>query len=391
MHVDLLTLYFLSIGTLLASAGMTFWEHRAHPKRSRELRILAAGYTTLAIGCAAATLRSVLPGASGAAISNLIIVGGYLLVLHGVASLSGRQYRAVSTGLLVLLALTWVVGARWQDTVWNYVSAIPIAVASGMTSRELLRSDGMKWVQSRHIVVWVTAIHALFYAFRAFILPWLVSMYGPDMLSIAGKVTMYEGVLYSVILPMTLLRLIREETHGQLLRESQTDHLTHLGNRRWFFEEGAQVIRDAGARRPLSLLAFDLDQFKTINDRYGHKAGDEVLKSFAEVVRSVVGPEAILARIGGEEFVALLPDHDGPRAKVVGEAVVTRFARTIAHRVDGVAVQATVSVGLAQSESETPALADLLAAADQALYRAKSLGGNRLEWAQTATRSAAVW
>jgi PleD family two-component response regulator len=58
---------------------------------------------------------------------------------------------------------------------------------------------------------------------------------------------------------------------------------------------------------------------------------------------------------------------------------------------DGVAVQATVSVGLAQSESETPALADLLAAADQALYRAKSLGGNRLEWAQTATRSAAVW
>jgi uncharacterized membrane protein len=185
MHVDLLTLYFLSIGTLLASAGMTFWEHRVHPKRSRELRILAAGYATLAIGCAAATLRSVLPGASGAAISNLIIVGGYLLVLHGVASLSGRQYRASSIGLLVLLALTWVVGARWQDTVWNYVSAIPIAVVSGMTSRELLRSDGMKWVQSRHIVVWVTGIHALFYAFRAFILPWLVSVYGPDMLSIA--------------------------------------------------------------------------------------------------------------------------------------------------------------------------------------------------------------
>jgi diguanylate cyclase (GGDEF)-like protein len=210
------------------------------------------------------------------------------------------------------------------------------------------------------------------------------------MLSIAGKITMYEGVLYSVILPMTLLRLIREETHGQLLRESQTDYLTHLGNRRWFFEEGAQVIRDRAGRRPISLLAFDLDHFKAINDRYGHKAGDEVLKSFAEVMRSVAGPQALLARIGGEEFVALLPDHDGPRAKEVGETIVTRFARTIAHRVDAVAIQATVSVGLAQSESEAPALADLLAAADQALYCANSLGGNRLEWTQTAARSAAA-
>jgi diguanylate cyclase (GGDEF)-like protein len=391
MHVDLLTLYLLSIGTLLASAGMTFYEHRAHPKRSKELRILAAGYATLAIGCAAATLRSVLPGAAGAAISNLIIVGGYLLVLHGVASLSGRQYRASSIGLLVVLALTWVVGAHWQDVVWNYVSAIPIALVSGMTSRELLRSDGMKWVQSRQIVVWVTGIHALFYAFRAFILPWLVASYGLSMLSIAGKITMYEGVLYSVILPMTLLRLIREETHGELLQESQTDYLTHLGNRRWFFEEGAQAIRQRGASRPLSLLAFDLDHFKTINDRYGHKAGDEVLKSFAEVARSVLGPQAILARIGGEEFAALLPGHDGSRAKEVGETVVRRFGGTIAHSVDGVAIRATVSIGLAHCESDTaPALPDLLSAADQALYRAKSLGGNRLELAQPAARSAAA-
>jgi diguanylate cyclase (GGDEF)-like protein len=167
------------------------------------------------------------------------------------------------------------------------------------------------------------------------------------------------------------------------LLESQTDFLTGLGNRRWFFEEGARVIHDGGVPRPVSILAFDLDQFKAINDRYGHETGDEVLKSFGKIVQSVVGPAAILARIGGEEFAALLHDHDSLRARELGEAVARRFAETVSHRVSGVEIRATVSIGLAQSGSEALALADLLAAADQALYSAKSLGGNRLELAQT--------
>jgi diguanylate cyclase (GGDEF)-like protein len=100
----------------------------------------------------------------------------------------------------------------------------------------------------------------------------------------------------------------------------------------------------------------------------------------------VLGSGAILARIGGEEFAALLPDHDGRRAKELGDAIVNRFATTISHRIDGVAIQATVSIGLAQSASEAFTLGELLAAADQALYRAKSLGGNRLEMAQASAR-----
>jgi len=99
----------------------------------------------------------------------------------------------------------------------------------------------------------------------------------------------------------------------------------------------------------------------------------------------------MLARIGGEEFAALLPGHDSDRAKEVGEVVVRRFAETISHRINGVEIRATVSIGLAQSKSETPTtLADLLAAADRALYSAKSLGGNRLELARTSANSPAA-
>jgi diguanylate cyclase (GGDEF)-like protein len=320
-------------------------------------------------------------------LSNLVIVTGYLLVLQGVASLSGRQYRNSSTAMLILLALTWAVaGARWEDSVWYYASAIPIALASGTTSFELLKCEGMKSMQSRHIAVLVTGIHALVYAARACILPLLVARYGRDVVSVASNMTMYEGVLYSVVLPMTLLRLIREETHGELLRDSQTDYLTRLGNRRWFFEEGARVIRDEGSRRPISLLAFDLDRFKAINDRYGHKTGDEVLKAFGAIARSVLSPDAILARIGGEEFAALLTNHNSLSAQEVGEIIAKRFAETIPHRIDGVTLDATVSVGLAQLGTEAPTLAELLAAADAALYNAKSLGGNRLVMAQPASR-----
>jgi diguanylate cyclase (GGDEF)-like protein len=380
MKVDLATFYLLVIGTLLASSAMMYWEHLSHPKRAKELRMLAIAYATLGFGCALAAFRAPLLGAAGPAVSNLVILAGYLLVLHGVAMFSGRRYRASSIGLLVLMALTWAAaGARWQIPVWMYVSAIPIALATAMTSFELMRGTGMPAVQSRRVAVAVTGIHALFYAARAFVLPWLVSSFGARVLAVSSEITMYEGVLYSVILPMTLLRLTREEIHGELWQESRTDYLTRLGNRKLFFEEGERVISDhAMRRRPVALLAFDLDHFKRINDRYGHKTGDEVLRSFADTVRLVAGPDAILARIGGEEFAALLSGYDRQRARELGETVADRFA-ALSHGADGDRIRATVSIGLAESNRETVCLTDLLSAADRALYRAKALGGNRLE------------
>jgi diguanylate cyclase (GGDEF)-like protein len=387
MHVDLITIYLLAIGTLLASCGMTLWERRGHAGRRQELGTLAAGYATLATGCAAVAVRHQLPGAVGSALSNLIMVSGYLLLLRGVAIMNGRRYGALSVGMLAGVALAWVVaGVRWEVPMWNYISAIPISLASGMTARELLRGDRARRLQSRDIAAFVAGTHALFYAARALILPWLAASLGPGMLSAIAKVTMYEGVLYSVIFPMTLLRFVRDEAHGELLKESRTDYLTGLGNRRWFFEEGMRVIRRADARHPVCLLALDLDNFKIINDRHGHETGDAVLKTFAAIAQEALGPDAIFARIGGEEFAALLPGRDCTRARVTAEAVVRRFAQSSTPGAAGVEIRATVSIGLAQCGAANAALTDLLTTADRALYRAKALGGDRVELAQPAVR-----
>jgi len=384
MYVDLLTLYLLATGTLLVSAVMTYWEHRSNPSRSRQLRVFAAGFATLALGCATVLIRQHLPGISGSVLSNLIILTGYLLILNGVASFSGRHYAKFSVTVILVMALIWLLaGSRWHDVLWNYVTSFPIALVSGLTAWEVLRCDALKTMQSRHIVVLVTSVHTISYACRAFVLPWLVVWLGPSVLSLSSKMTIYEGVLYSVLLPMTLLKLVREESHCQLLRESQTDYLTRLGNRRWFFEEGARVLGNS-PQGPIAILAFDLDQFKAINDRYGHQVGDDVIKSFANTVKNVMGSGVIVARLGGEEFAALLDADKARRAHDLGDAIATRFAQTITKRFDDHDVLATVSIGLAYYASAAPSLAQGLADADQALYRAKSLGGNRLERAHAA-------
>ncbi|MEW9857026.1 sensor domain-containing diguanylate cyclase [Novosphingobium sp. M1R2S20] len=390
MRFDLLTLYFLAIGTLLLSAGMTAWERHARPERAKELGLLAVGYAALAIGCTLATVRDWWPQPIGAAASNMVMLSGYLVILNGVAALRGRSRRAFSMGLLAVMASLWMTaGVRWSEVLWSYVSAAPIAVACGLTAWEIQRCDKLRHLRSWRIVVAFAAVHGLFYACRAMVLPLLVSAWGASILTVASKVTMYEGVLYSVGLPMALLALIREEAHAKLEKASRTDYLTGLGNRRWFFEEGERVLGRASGGKPCSLLAFDLDHFKTINDRFGHAVGDEVLKLFARVVGGAAGQGPVLARLGGEEFVALLPGVSRERAGSLGSDIAARFATTVVDHVQGVGVAATVSIGLAELGRDGESLTDLLSAADRALYLAKERGRNRIEFARPLTLAAA--
>lgn len=390
MHFDLFTLYVLAVGTLLLSAGMTMWEGQARPQRRRTLRLLAGAYAMLAIGCMLATARGPGSGVLVAAVSNISITAGYLLILNGIASFAGRAYAARSAGVLGGLALLWAIGGpRWPEGLWSYVSAFPIAAVSAVTAWEMLRNQALRPFRAPRVVAAITAGHALFYFGRAFLLPVLAKLVGPGVGAVASTLTMYEGVLYSVALPMALLALIREEAHEQLLRASCTDYLTGLGNRRWFFEQGERLIEGQRADPPMSLLAFDLDHFKAINDRYGHATGDAVLKLFARVVRSATGAETIVARIGGEEFAALLPGYARIHARQIGQVVAARFAESAAHDPESVGVCATVSIGVAELGSDGSTLAELLSAADRALYVAKASGRNRIEFAPRVTLAAA--
>lgn len=378
--MDLATLWYLTTGTLLVAAAMTLWERKAQAQRARELGLWAAAYGIFAFGCVLAMNRSLLPGVTGPAITNVVMMFGYLLALQGTLALDGKRlHPSLMAALLAAIGAAWLVaGAGAASLFWNHISAFPIAVVCAVAALVLLRSRTAAGLRSRPIAVAAFACHGLFYGARTFAAPILTTIYGNDMLPIVAELTMYEAVLFIVTMSMSLLALVREEDRARLVATARTDFLTGLNNRQGFFELAPQHLSRAGRHASCTLLAIDLDHFKAINDRYGHEAGDRVLKLFASITKEIAGPDAMSARLGGEEFAILLPDMDGEEARLIGQSIARRFADT-AVRHDGLAIPATVSIGMAETRGREAELSALLGAADHALYRAKMLGRNRIE------------
>jgi len=168
-------------------------------------------------------------------------------------------------------------------------------------------------------------------------------------------------------------------------RLATTDELTGIMNRRHFIQQAAiEMERAARVSHPLSILMLDLDHFKKINDSYGHLAGDEALKCFAGQARAIIRCYDLFGRIGGEEFAILLPGTDLQPAAEIAERI-RQACRDITSR-DFTpkpgrrsAGTMTVSIGATILKTSDESLDDLLRRADQALYRAKTRGRNRVE------------
>lgn len=160
---------------------------------------------------------------------------------------------------------------------------------------------------------------------------------------------------------------------------ARTDVLTGLANRRAFDEAVQREIRRAVRYgEPLALILTDIDRFKAINDTYGHHAGDQVLVNFAHTLRAAVREVDLVGRWGGEEFVILMPGTALEEARQAAERM--RQAMATAPACCGEAAYAyTASFGVAAVTTAMPTLDDLLRRADQALYRAKENGRNRVE------------
>jgi two-component system cell cycle response regulator len=159
-----------------------------------------------------------------------------------------------------------------------------------------------------------------------------------------------------------------------------TDALTGLFNRRYMENHLATLIEQAGARgKPLALMVLDIDYFKSINDSYGHDAGDDVLRDFAlRIKRSIRGID-LACRIGGEEFVIVMPETDMAVAAMVAERLRRRIAAEPFPISQGTrSIPVTLSIGIAGLRGQDDNAASLLKRADQALYRAKRDGRNRV-------------
>lgn len=170
----------------------------------------------------------------------------------------------------------------------------------------------------------------------------------------------------------------KKQLELELQRLATTDVLTRSSNRRYFFECAHHEFDRAGAQDiPLAFLLLDIDDFKGVNDTYGHLEGDEVLRRIADVGRTVLRRGDLFGRIGGEEFAAVLPGCSPDMARQVAE----RLGQEIAQQrfsSDGQRYGVTVSQGLASLTPHDQTLDQLFARADAAMYEAKRQGKNRV-------------
>jgi diguanylate cyclase (GGDEF)-like protein len=170
-----------------------------------------------------------------------------------------------------------------------------------------------------------------------------------------------------------------DATLSQLRRQATTDVLTGLGNRRWLKDIGAlEIARAARERTPISVVVFDLDHFKSINDEFGHDVGDQVLMMAGATIQHNLRPYDIAARIGGEEFCLILPRTDMDAAISIAERLRTQFESKVVGPLP--ARRVTASFGVYRGDPASETLKSMLMAADRKLYSAKDGGRNAVHW-----------
>ncbi|HEX6693450.1 MAG TPA: GGDEF domain-containing protein [Longimicrobiales bacterium] len=188
-----------------------------------------------------------------------------------------------------------------------------------------------------------------------------------------------EGIeLIAAIAPYAALHLDHAAQFGRMRETAESDGLTGLRNRRAFDSALQQEsLRVGRTGRPLSLLMIDIDHFKSVNDRFGHEAGDEVLRRVADILRHCVREVDVAARFGGEEMAVLLPETPIRLAREIAERIRSSIEAAIL-RSNGQEIPVTVSIGVAAMPETVAVGSELVGSADAALYTAKREGRNRV-------------
>ena len=335
--------------------------------------IIAAIATTLIIA------RNFIPDLWSIVIGNAMLTAAYGIVWSGVRNFEGRRVSIVLTlaGTVIWLAACSI-GPIYALPAARATVMAAIAITYALLAvLELWRGRGEE--VSRWPIMLLLLGHAAAIPIR---IPLAGSMTDPhpfhvNLLTFA----LFEAVFVCICLAYLFGGLAKDRVAASYQRASLIDPLTGIANRRGFLQAGERLmVRIRLARRPAALLLFDLDHFKSINDKFGHHVGDAVISAFCQLATSLLRPTDLFGRIGGEEFASLMPDTARQDALRLAERLRAAFEATSPTAAEQ-PLTATVSIGVAMSDDASFDLSALLDTADRALYSAKALGRNRVELA----------
>ena len=350
------------------------------------------------------SLRSAYPGsvrglgwwASGSLVSGLGIV-----LIFRAGEMRKEALFCASALCIIAGAIQWIWGTeRFLKAPDSAHICLPVAVTGWLTMASLVYADGKIQSGLIPLTLCVGVLHFIHFStllrhsewrfggrflglsLLALSLCWIAraafdTIYPQWMQSPPQTVlsTQIHAVL-SVFRLLTLLGFVllaSERIRNEFERLASHDSLTGaLLRRSWLALAEQEMARGRRHKRPLSLLAMDLDHFKQINDTLGHAAGDQALIEFVGAVAAHLRSQDSLGRIGGEEFVLLMPETSGESARQAAERI-----RLTTESLSGIS-PVTVSIGIAEMHSTDQTITELLARADAAMYRAKTLGRNQV-------------
>jgi diguanylate cyclase (GGDEF)-like protein len=378
--LDIATLFVVTVFTLAVSGCLLLFTWL----QNRENRALAWWGATFLLFAPAAALfggRGEIAVVWSIQLSSTLLMLGYGMMWTGARVFEGRK--PVLAGAMAGSA-AWFVACQIPGFIGSDNARLALATSiiwsySFLFIRELWLGRQERLV-SRWPVMGLVALHALTFPVR---IPAVLAMQFPlgsaPPSSFVSAVIVFAPLFYIFAIVFLLMALTKERAELSQRRAATNDPLTCIPNRRGFTERAERIAaRAAREGLPLTLLQFDLDNFKGINDRFGHRVGDRTLALFSDCASSTLRPMDLIGRLGGDEFVALLPGVAPETALQIAERVRDAFAHA-AQEIDGCRVEATVSIGIASVIAAAHDFDQLYATADAALYRAKRRGRNRIE------------
>lgn len=381
MHLDPFTLMITGVVTTAFAAVLlagAWWHNRsASPLLwwSAANALSAIGVATMGVGFARYSPSAIMAGVGITALAPGLYWGGT------------RRFNDQDAPVAIVVGgfILWISAAIFPfgidnlrlSAMANFVSWFVYLV----TAAWALRGNMSEELIARWPLVGAFSLHALVFAAAFYDVARDASpLQGTPPIGAWFSILHFESVLYSMGTAMFMVLICKERIEIGYIKAAKIDSLTGTVNRGAFFETAQRMLdRCRRDNAPLSLIMFDLDRFKTVNDTHGHQAGDHILSDFAETVRQSLRPSDLFGRYGGEEFAVVLPGASIETARAIAERVRRLFSEQNEF-LNGVPLRATVSAGVA-SAAHGRSLHGVLAAADQALYSAKRGGRNRVECA----------
>lgn len=383
----------LVVGTLVSAflaAIVLFFQARGFPPDIRGLREWSMGCALIFLAALLNGLRGTLPDFITIVLGSLAIEAGIAMIYIGLLRFNGR---AVPTRLLAavmllnLLALVYV--THFEYSFRARVVIVPgtnalllgfclMAVLHGRPGRSLRFGDGFTAL--------FFIVETLISLGRVALAIW-VEPPRADLLTATLSQQIYHAdlsgyTLGTLLMAVGLILMANDRLKEALQYLAAHDTLTGAFARRAFIDLAErEQARGRRSGQPIALLMVDLDHFKTINDSHGHQVGDQVLRRFAEITQACLRRQDIFGRYGGEEFMVMLPDTARDTALTVAERICATVAKTPV-MIDGQtrAIPISVSIGVAVGDFRT-SLDRLIGLADEAMYRAKTAGRSRVEYA----------